>query len=198
MVTILKPGVEKIMALFYRDKDKKHHLREIARKTKLYGQSVSRYLNNLEKNNILISKKEGNMKNYSIAGGSFSIFAFFDAERLEKLPKQRKDAVSYYLDKLDEKPVFAVLFGSTAKESYAPDSDIDILLVVNKKIEAEYAENEADALTAVKISTFQINYKDFLKEIRLREDKVVQSAINTGYPLINHISYYGALYNERI
>ena len=114
------------------------------------------------------------------------------------LPELRKRAIQLYLEKLPEKPVFALLFGSSAKETFGKGSDIDILIIPNREIDPKTAEREADALTALKISTFQIKYSDFLKEIRLKEDKVVQSAINSGYPLINHIDYYGALYNERI
>ena len=94
--------------------------------------------------------------------------------------------------------MFAVLFGSTAKGTYKEDSDIDILIITNKKISPEKAEKETDALTAMKISTFQIKYKNFLTELKMKEDKVVQSAINSGYPLINHIQYYEVLYNEKI
>jgi len=71
-------------------------------------------------------------------------------------------------------------------------------LVTNKKINVEYAEKETNALTAIKTSTFQILYKRFLTDLRMKEDKVVQSAINSGYPLVNHIQYYEALYNERV
>ena len=90
------------------------------------------------------------------------------------------------------------MFGSTAKETYKEDSDIDILIVTNRKIQIQEAEKEADALTGIGISTFQITYHGFLQELKLKEDKVVQSALNTGYPVINHISYYEALYNERL
>ena len=57
-----------------------------------------------------------------------------------------------------------MLFGSTAKETYKEDSDIDILLVGNKKIQTKEAEKEVDALTAIRISTFQMTYKEFITE----------------------------------
>ena len=47
------------------------------------------------------------------------------------------------------------------------------------------------------MNSFQMTFKDFQNEIKLKEDKVVQSALQTGYPLINHISFYEVLY-ERI
>ncbi len=200
MITILRPGYTKIMRLFYADKAAKLHLRAIARRTELHGPSVSRFLNSLEKERILQSEKDGNLKKYSIRKGprTYFIFEAFDLEKFEKLPSIRRNAIRTYLDNLPEKPVFAILFGSTAKGTYNKDSDIDLLLITNKRIAAENAEKETDALTAMKISTFQITYKEFLRERKLKEDRVVQSAINTGYPLMNHIQYYETLYHERI
>ncbi len=198
MITILRSGYAKIMQLFYKDKTVKLHLREIARQTKLHEPSVSRFLSSLEKDQILKSEKDGNLKKYSVkkALRAYFIFEAFDLERFEKLPSIRRNAIKTYLDNLPERPVFAVLFGSTAKGTYKEDSDIDILIITNKKISADKAEKETDALTAMKISTFQMTYKDFLTELKMKEDKVVQSAINSGYPLINHIQYYEVLYDE--
>ena len=200
MITALKPGIEKVMRIFYENKEGKFHLREIARKAKLYGQSITRYLNGLEKEGILKSEKEGNMKKYSLNKNkkAYSLLALFDVERFERLPDIRKSAISRYLDKLDEVPVFAVMFGSTSKGTFKEGSDIDLLIITNRRIDPKKAEKEADAVTALKISTFQMNYPDFIREIRLKEDPVVQSAIFSGYPILNHISYYGVLYNERI
>ncbi|RME55055.1 hypothetical protein D6777_01745 [Candidatus Woesearchaeota archaeon] len=200
MITILKPGYFKIMQLFYKDKTVKLHLREIARRTKLHEPSVSRFLSSLEKDQMLKSEKDGNLKKYSVKKGlrAYFLFEAIDLDRFEKLPSIRRNAIKTYLDNLPEKPIFAVLFGSTVKGTYKEDSDIDILIITNKKISAKKAEKETDALTAMKISTFQMTYKDFLTELKMKEDKVVQSAINSGYPLINHIQYYEVLYDERI
>lgn len=188
------------MQIFYKNKSKKIHLREIARLARLHGPSVTRYLNFLEDAGLLKAETEGNLKKYSIQKNSKThlMFEMFDIERFENLPALRKNAVNIYLDKISEKPIIAVVFGSTAKETYSERSDIDILLIVNKKIEIENAERETDALTSIKISTFQITYNEFIQEIRLKEDKVIQSVIQTGYPLTNHILYYRELYNERI
>ena len=200
MITLLRTGYGMIMQLFYKDKTARLHLREIARQTGLFEPSVSRFLNSLEKNKILKSEKDGNLKKYSIkkATRTYFLFEAFDLERLEKLPSIRRTAIKTYLENLPEKPIFAVLFGSTAKGTYKEDSDIDILLVTNNRISAGKAEKETGALTEMKLSTFQTTYKDFLIDQKMKEDKVVQSAINSGYPLINHIQYYEVLYNERI
>ena len=198
MLTTLRPGYEKIIQLFYRDKALKLHFREIARQTELFEPSAYRFLNSLEKNQILKSEKDGNLKKYSIKKGirAYFLFEAFDLEKFEKLPSIRRNAIKTYLDNLPEKPVFAILFGSTAKGTYKNDSDIDVLLVTNNKINAEQAEKEANALTAIRMSTFQITHKDFLTDLKMKEDKVVQSAIASGYPLINHIQYYEGIYTK--
>ena len=200
MLTVLRTGYGKIMQLFYRDKTVKLHLREIARQAELFEPSVYRFLNSLEKDQILKFEKDGNLKKYSVKQNIrvYFLFEAFDLERFEKLPSIRRNAIKTYLNNLPEKPVFAILFGSTAKGNYKEDSDIDILLVTNNKINAEKAEKETNALTAMKMSTFQIMFKDFVIDLKMKEDKVVQSAINSGYPLINHIQYYEVLFYERI
>ena len=111
MTTIIKPGIERILKIFYRID--KIHLRAISRETNMYGQSVTRYLNELEKEKILKSKKEGNLKIYSWDKNNkvYSIKTLFDLERLEKLPFQRKEAIKGYIKMLPEKPVFIILFG---------------------------------------------------------------------------------------
>lgn len=187
----------KILKLFYEDKKANLHLREIARRTKLYANSAMRFLNQLEDEGLLISKKDGNLKKYKIKKSEKlnNIFSFFDIERLNKLSLARRRAINYFLDKLIEKPLIALLFGSTAKETFRKNSDIDLLLIVNKKINVDKAKDYVDAQVGIKINCFQITYDEFLKEIKLKEDKVIQSALNTGYPIFNQMLFYEVYLN---
>jgi predicted nucleotidyltransferase len=200
MTTILKSGIKKIMHVFYEARNEKIHLRELARLTSMEGQTISRHLDVLEKNKILKSERLGNLKQYSLLNNQevYTILTMFDAEKTNKLPLLRKNAINTFIKSLDELPVFIVVFGSTAKSTYKETSDIDVLLVLNSKINTKKAEKEVEALTSMKISTFQISFKDFKKELKLKEDKVIQSAIATGYPVLNHLYYYEVLSDERI
>ncbi len=192
METILKTGYEKITYLFYINKSKEIHLRDIARKAKLNENSVTRFLKQLEKQQIFVSKKEGNLKKYSIQKNQqvFVIFSLFDIRRFNKLPSIRKNAINNFLEKLDEKPIIVILFGSTARGNFTKDSDIDLLLIVNKKINTEKAEDYAESQTGINIASAQLSYNAFIKEIKIKQDRVIQSAINLGYPLTNHLYYY--------
>ncbi len=198
MITILRSGYWKFMELFYNDKSAKIHLREIARKTKLYEPSTTRFLNTLEKEGFLRSEKDGNQKKYSVKLNykTYSIFELFDLKRLNSLPSIRKNAIKYFLDDLQEKPIIAFIFGSTAKGTFKKDSDIDVLLITNSKIDTKEAERNSEALTGIKMSVFQTNLKAFVKEIRLKEEHVIQAALTSGYPITNHMYYYEVLYNE--
>ena len=198
MQGILKEGYWKILGLFYKGKDKKIHLRDIARQTKMNENSASRFLVSLEKQNILKSEKDGNLKKYSIRKNNvvYSIFMLFDIEKFNKLPLLRRNAINYFFKELEEKPLVLFLFGSTAKETFTNKSDIDLLIIVNKKIKTEDAQRYAESQTGIRISCFQIKYSAFLKELKTQEDKVIGSAVTTGYPLTNHIKFYEEYYGN--
>lgn len=185
------------MRLFYTEKGAKLHLRELARKAGLHEPSATRFLRNLEKEGILRSEKDGNQKKYSVRHGykTYALFHLFDLEKLNNLPSIRRNAIHYYIDALEEKPVIALVFGSTAKGTFKESSDIDILLITNSKVTTKEAEKHAEALTGIRISSFQITLKSFVKELKLMEEPVIQAAITTGYPITNHIFYYEVIYN---
>ena len=142
MKTIFKPTVYKILKLFYDNQNFPIHLRLISRKTNMNESSVSRQLNLLEKNKILKSLKDGNLKKFYISYNKVSsIFPFFDQEKLNALPLLRQDAIKEYVKVLKRKPVLLIVFGSTAKNNFTEESDIDILEVSNAK-EDEKAKKE--------------------------------------------------------
>ena len=148
--TILRKGPEKIMNLFYENQmiENSFYLRDIARKTSLNENSASRFLSDLEKSDILSSKKDGNRKSYFVVRNqrSFAIFALFAAEKYEKLDNIRKRAIKIFLDKLSVPPIFAILFGSTAKNNYTSKSDIDIILVSSGRMQVRLFPCSSDTI----------------------------------------------------
>ncbi len=194
---MIKPGHWRILQLFYTSKSAKIHLREIARRTKLHEPSTSIFLKSLEKDGILKSEKDGNLKKYSIKTNdkTYSVFELFDREKFNSLPSIRRNAIKYFIQHLKEKPLIAFIFGSTAKEVFKESSDIDLLIITNTKIKTEEAEKHTEALTGIKISIFQMTLEAFSKEIKLKEEPVIQSAITSGYPIFNNLYYYEVLYN---
>jgi len=195
MKTIIKSGIWKLLKLFYDNRNSALHLREIARKTKMNESGISRYLNSLVKEEILTEENEGNMRKFYLNKQAVpKIFPIYDLEKLENLPLLRKNAIKLYLEKLNKKPVIALVFGSTAKETYKQDSDIDILEIVNDKQDNSNARKFAEAQTGIKIQIFQIVLDKFKDELKMKKDKVVQSAVETGFPVFNNKYYYEVIY----
>ena len=72
-------------------------------------------------------------------------------------------------------------------------------MITNKIItNTDKAAKYAEAQTGMHISRFQLRYEDFVKELKLKQDHVIQSGINTGFPVYNEKQYYQLIYNERI
>jgi predicted nucleotidyltransferase len=196
MRTLIKEAYWNILQEFYTNNNTPQHLREISRNIKLDQSALTRHLNNLTKDKILTYRIEGNLKKFYINKNYVkNIFPIYDEERLEALPILRRNAIKFYIQELEEKPVFAIIFGSTAKNTYKEDSDIDIITVFNKKTDTKKAKDYAQAQTGITISEFQLTYKDFIKETKLKEDQVIQSGIESGFPIYNNKAYY-EVFNE--
>ena len=199
MRTIIKEQYWKILELFYKNRNKELHLREISRKIKLKECPVSRHLHKLLKLRVLKSSEKGNLKNFFIRNQVIpKIFPLFDIEKLENLPLLRKNAIQLYINRCNPKPIFLIVFGSTAKHTYKDDSDIDIIEVYNRKTTNSKAAKYVETQTGMRLSMFQMTYNDFIKELKMKEDHVIQSGINTGFPVYNNKYFYEVLYNERV
>ena len=196
MQTIIKPGIWKILKIFYSNRNKPVHLREIARLSSMNESTASFHLKNLVKGGIMKYASEGNLKKFYVSKGYLpEIFPLFDQERLENLPLLRKNAIKLYIKSLENKPVLLIVFGSTAKGSFKEDSDLDLFEVFSIKKDAK-AEKLVEAQTGVRIQVFRLSEKDFLNETITKKDKVLQSAINSGFPAFNQKYFYEVVFNE--
>lgn len=196
MQTIIKPGIWKILKIFYSNKNKPVHLREIARLSSMNESTASFHLKNLVKDGVMKHASEGNLKKFYVSKSHLpEIFPLFDQERLEKLPLLRKNAIRMYIKSLENKPVLLITFGSTAKGTFKEDSDLDLFEVFSIKRYAK-AEKLVEAQTGVHLQVFRMNEKDFLSELIIKKDKVLQSALNTGFPVFNQKYFYEVVYHE--
>ena len=196
MQTIIRSGIWKILKIFYSNKNKLVHLREIARLSEMNESTVSLHLKNLVRDGILKYISEGNLKKFYVSKSSISeIFPIFDQERLKKLPLLRRNAIKLYIKSLKNTPVFLIVFGSTAKGSFNKDSDLDLFEIFSIKKDTG-AEKLVEAQTGIHIQVFKMSEKDFLTEIITKKDKVLQSALISGFPAFNQKYFYEVVFNE--
>ncbi len=187
-------GKEKILECFYRNRSKELYFSEILRETNLTQNTTLKHLGNLSKNNLVISTKKTahtfyklNPKNPQI----YSIFSYFDYKRFNGLPSARKRAMLEFIENLESKPIIVLTFGSTAKKTFTEESDIDILLIFNKKEEIDKKKiKDLEATTGFHIQTFIIDYEYFKEQILKEEDKVITHAIKTGFVMAGHNYFY--------
>lgn len=197
MRTILNKPCWKILDVFYNNKNTPIHLRELSRIIDLKEGALSRHLNKLEKEKILTFQTEGNLKKFKINKTQLSkIYTFLDMEKYDDIPFIRKNSINCYINNLKHKPVIIILFGSTAKKTFKQNSDIDLISIFNEKTDSSKARKYAESQTGIKISEFQLTHEQFIKEIKLKEDNVIQAGIETGYPIYNHTYYYKVINNE--
>ena len=196
MQTIIKPGIWKILRIFYSNRNKPVHLREIARLSGMNESTASLHLKNLAKRGVMKYIREGNLKKFYVSKSHIpEIFPLFDQERLEKLPLLRKNAIKAYIKSLENKPVLLIVFGSTAKGGFKDDSDLDLFEVSSAKKDV-VAEKLVEAQTGVHLQVFRLNEKNFLNELVTRSDKVMQSALHSGFPVFNQKYFYEVVYHE--
>ena len=196
MQTIIRHGMWKILKIFYSNKNKPVHLREIARLSGMNESTASLHLKNLVKDGVMKHASEGNLKKFYVSKSHLpEIFPLFDQERLDKLPLLRKNAIKLYIKSLENTPVLLIVFGSTAKGTFKADSDLDLFEVFSIKKDAK-AEKLVEAQTGVHLQVFRMSEKDFLNELIIKKDKVLQSALNTGFPVFNQKYFYEVVYHE--
>lgn len=106
-------------------------LREISRKIDLAPKSVKIYLDELEKENLVIKKKH-RIHNYPIYYTNRDDDHFRFLKRIDIMKRIKE---SEFLDYLSDKcmPEVIILFGSASKGEDIKDSDIDLFLQCDKK-----------------------------------------------------------------
>jgi predicted nucleotidyltransferase len=197
--TIFGKGKEKILECFYRNRQKELYFSEILRGTKLTQNTTLKHLKNLQTANLITSIKKIGNTFYKVNSKNpqlYSIFSYFDYKKLNELPSERRRAINEFLDKLKTKPLIAFIFGSTAKGTFGKESDIDILLIFNKKeTQDKKLKEELEAITGVKIQTIIIDFDYFREQILKEEDKVITHAIKTGFAITGFDKFYKEVLN---
>jgi predicted nucleotidyltransferase len=191
METVFRKGIYKILKVFYINRNSKIHLRELARKTGLNENSISRFLNELVALKILISEKEDSVRKFYVAQNFYGfIFSIFDFEKFNKLAFDRKKSIKDYLNKLKVKPFCLILFGSSAKGHAKKDSDLDILEISDSKFKISNILKNIESERGIKIQVTRLSLNEFEKSF-LEKDPFILSAINTGFPVFGKDFFYG-------
>ena len=157
-----------------------NHVRGIAKKLDESHSTVLRKLNNLKKENVIDSRKEGKNKISYLKKNLVSKMYILQAElhKLTKLLRHNAELNIIFEDilkKTDERLI--VLFGSYAKGIAKKDSDIDIY-IETKSRSVRKAVEDIHSKINVKIGTFDIK-SPLIKEII--KDHIILRGIEVFY-----------------
>jgi predicted nucleotidyltransferase len=170
----------RILGLFRSNYEASFYLREIARATQVDAKAVTIQLHRLEKANILKSTLKGKNKEYCLDLGNYlSLYHLVLAETyltLDYLSRnfEVKKLVSETTDSLGD---CAVLFGSFAKEETTRESDIDILVIADKRPDLG-AFKEVGSLLGREVNVKSMSERQFINGLLSSDPLVWEVADN--------------------
>jgi predicted nucleotidyltransferase len=177
----------KIIALYRNNYKKSLHLREIARETKVDVKAVQLQLQKLESMNVLSSNVRGRNKEYTLNQSNIITKYFLSmAEAFTAITYTQKNfTLKKIINQLDPKisdPI--ILFGSFAKNTQTTESDIDLLIITDKKIDRKTI-NTISSLVNRDINIKSATEEQFLNGLRQKDPLI-------GEVIVDHIVLKGA------
>ena len=123
---------DKILAYFFEEPEKEFYVRELAKTLKKSPTTISKYMNELKKEGILVSEeKYGHL--FFRANSSSKLF--LEIKKHYNLMKIRNSGLIEHINEKFNYPSAIILFGSFAKGENNLNSDIDLLIITSSKKE---------------------------------------------------------------
>lgn len=184
---------DKIIRAFFEINEEKLYYNQIKEQTKLSHSSLQNSLDKLTKNNILFLEKTKSNTFYKIKDKKIFALKFSEIaiNKFNKLNHNIKIPLNYFLKNLPEEIYTIILFGSASRGEETKDSDIDLVVVSNKKQDLSKNKKEAEITSIYPISLFQATTLQFKKN----QDDIIIQARKTGFPIYKEQNFYEVLLN---
>lgn len=185
---ILNKNVIKILDVLKKDR---FYFNQIYELTKIKSKNnLLKNLNSLVNHKILNRDKNKGNTFYSLNYENqftLALLQLININQLYNLPFERRKAIIDLVN--STKPLIAVLFGSTAKNNFKKNSDIDILLIYNSKIRnIDNHIQEVGSKYGIKINAIILKFLDVN-----RMDSSLKHIFKTGYPVTGYSYFYEVL-----
>ena len=178
----------KVFEAYLKLKEVQLYFSQLKEYSKLSNSSLQNVLNKLTLQKILeINKTKSNIfykiKNKKYIGLKFSEIAM---NKFEDLNIEIKSPLRNFLQSMPKYVYTVVLFGSASKKQEKKESDIDILVVSDKKINVDVKK----IVSNYPISYFKCSISQFFKEDHL----IIQA--KKGFPIYKEQNFYEAILDE--
>ena len=179
---------EKIYEAYLELKQDKLYFNQLKEFTKLSNSSLQNALDKLVKNSTLgLDKTKSNtfyqIKNKKLFSLKFSEIA---VHKFNSLNIGIKVPLRNFLKNIPKEIHMIVLFGSSSIKEEQKESDIDLLVISNKKADLKKNKKEAEITSKRPISIFQATINQFMEN----KDDVIIQARKTGFPIYKEQNFY--------
>ena len=183
----MKPE-DKIYKAYFESKKNTIYFNEIKELSKLSDSSLTNTLRKLVKNNILTQEKTKSNTFYKVNNKKIFAIKFSEIamQKFNGLNFGVKTPLRNFLKNIPKEIYTLVLFGSASKKEEQKGSDIDLLVISNKKLNLIKNKKEAEITSKHSISIFQTTIKQFTKN----KDDVIIQARKTGFPIYKEQNFY--------
>lgn len=152
----------KVLRLLVRYENKEFTSRELAKLANTSHTSVLRLISDLESNNIITKEFYSGAHKIKINRESYVYSIIKELINKEQITKE--ELIKDIKTVMPKEVISAVLYGSIAKEKENEKSDIDILIIANKKFKE--SENNIKAKYGNNLHIMQLTLNKFRKEAK--------------------------------
>jgi len=157
----------KVLNYYFLNPQKSHYVNELARILDVDPANLFRKLKELEKEGILVSEMKGNQRYFSLN----KKYSFL--KELKKTFEAKYGIFNLIKEKLNKLKGLkkAFIFGSLAKNTLSPESDIDILLIGrHSSLEAKRLILSLERTTGREINILDMTEEEFKKRKRQKDE----------------------------
>lgn len=161
-----------ILEYFFEYPEREFHVREIAKLLKKSPTTISKYLNELKKEGILLSE---NKLNHHLFRANSTNHLFKDSKLFYNIETLRESGLLEYLDEQLNHPQAILLFGSFAKSENIQKSDIDLFIITSVKKEINIKEFEKKLGHEIQLF---LHSDQEIEKMKKKKEPLLNSAIN--------------------
>jgi predicted nucleotidyltransferase len=186
----MKPE-DKVYQAYFELQEKTLYYNQIKECTKLSHSSLQNTLGKFVKERILALEKTKQNSFYIMANKKLFALKFSEiaVRKFNQLNIGVKNPLKHFLEGLPKGIFTIVIFGSASRKEETTKSDIDLLVVSDKKLDLKANKRNAEVASKYPLSIFEATISQFMES----KDDVIRQARKTGFPIHKEQNYYEAM-----
>ncbi len=183
-----------IYEAYFNSKQSKLYFNQLKEYTKLSHSSLQNALDKLIKNGLLHVEKTKSNTFYKIKNKKLFALRFSEIAiaKFNNLNLGVKTPLKKFLKEIPIAVYTVIIFGSAARKEEQKESDIDLLIVSDKRYNLDSVQKKINALSNYPLSIFHCSINSFVDN----KDPIVVQARKKGFPIYKEQNFYEVILNE--